>query len=384
MALLILCDPTFKNSAWCERKIKGIRDEASRRRTTVKIFTSVDTFEAVAAKLDGDSSVIVLFSKISYIQSVADVLSRLKIHPIIANSTLNIKLPFSYSSVSTDIEEDVRIAIEYLYSCQKTQIALLGVDENSWGDLGMAQMFERYAPNLKQNIYYAKGDMESCFSDYLATVDKVDAVMLPNDHLAICFVEFLKERNAYRKDLFVIGRGDSISARLYGNGITSITTDFYNGGRALAELHFNRLKYGWKNANIKLKSKLVVRGSTDNIPYIRATTPLRAADISNQVEPALFQIPTNSIGRIDTLLATSELTDLKLIYGMICGFSYERIGEFCFLSSEAVKYRVRKIRNALLGDTKADATEIISKYIHKENLLSTIEELEGKRNNMFK
>lgn len=384
MALLVLCDHTFRNSAWCERKIKGIRDEAARRRTAVKVFTNVESFVNAAAKLDSDSSAIVLFSKISYIQSISGILSKLKIHPILTNSTLDLRLPFCYSRAITDTEEDVRSAFEYLYSCKKTKIALFGVDENSWGDVGMAQAFVRFAPALADNVFYAKGDMQSCFSDYLCVVDNLDAVMLPNDHLAICFIEFLKERGAYRDDLFVIGRGDSISARLYMDGITSITTDFYECGRAAAELHFNRLKYGWKSADIKLKSRIKVRGSTKHIPYVPSNEPLVASDVSPLVKPTLFRIPTNPIGSVDRLLTACDLTDLKLIYGMMLGYSYERIGEFCFLSSEAVKYRVRKIRKVLAGDSKADATELISKYINKETLLSTIEELEGEKGTIIK
>ncbi len=384
MALFVLCDPTFRNSAWCERKIKGIRDEAARRRTPVKVFTNAGLFENAAAKLDKNSSVIVLFSKISYIQSISGILSRLRIHPIITNSTIDLKLPFCYSRAVTDTEEDVRCAIEYLYSCKKSRIALFGVDENSWGDVGMAQSFARFAPSLADNIYYAKGDMQSCFLDYLSVIDRVDAVMLPNDHLAICFIEFLKEHGAYRDDLFIIGRGDSISARLYLDGVTSITTDFYKCGRAAAELHFNRLKYGWHSADIKLESRLVIRGSTNNIPYAPLQEPLAPSDISPNVNPTLFSIPTNPLGNVDRLLTECDLTDLKLIYGMLLGYSYERIGEFCFLSSEAVKYRVRKIRKALAGDSKADATELLSKYISKENLLSTIEELEEKNGGIIK
>ena len=376
MALLVLCDPTFRNSAWCERKIKGIRDEAARRRTTVKIYTNIDLFESVASKLDFDSSVIVLFSKISYIQSVSEVLTRLKIHKILANSYNGITLPFEYSRVVTDVESDIKIILEYLYSCGKKRIAMLGVDGNSWGDTGMAQTFIRYAPSLSENVFYAKGDMNSCFENYLEIIDRFDAVILPNDHLAICFIEFLKEHGAYSDDFFVIGKGDSISAKLYADGVTSITTDFYSGGRAAAELHFNRLKYGWHSADIKLHSKLSVRGSTKNIPYV-PTDSLIPPDVSPVCEPTLFHIPTNRIGSIDNLLASSDIVNLKLIYCLLCGFTYERMGEFCFLSTEAAKYRVRKIRLALSGDSKEDVVEEIRAYVDKDRLLAIIEEYES-------
>lgn len=383
MALLVLCDPTFRNSAWCERKIKGIRDEAARRRTGVKVYTNADAFESAASKLDEFSSVIVLFSKISYIQSISGMLSRLAVHKIFANAALNVTLPFKYSRVATDTEEDLKRALGYLFSCGKRNIALLGVDGNSWGDVGMAQAFIRYAPHLAKNVFYAKGDMESCFLSYLSIVENLDAVILPNDHLAICFSEFLKEHGAYRKELFIIGRGDSISARLYGDGITSITTDFYKGGRALAELHFNRLKYGWGSADIRLVSQIIVRGSTDNIPYT-PTPGLIPADVSPNVEPTLFVIPTNPIGRVDSLLASSDIVNLKLIYCMLLGLTYQRMSEFCFLSIEAVKYRVGKIKKALEGDNKADTVELISRYIDKEKLLSTIEELEAESRGLLK
>lgn len=384
MALFILCDPTFRNSAWCERKILGAKDEAARRRTAVKVFTSIEAFESAAAKLDSSSSVIVLFSKISYIQSISDVLSRLSIHPIITNSVLDIKLPFKFSCTSTDTESDVRNAVEYLYSCGKKRIALLGIDRNSWGDRGMAEIFARYVADGAKSCFYADGDMQSCFDIFLKLREDYDSVILPNDHLAICFIEFLKEKGAYTPDLFVIGRGDSLTARLYGDGLTSITTDFYNCGKAAAEVHFNRLKYGWDYVNIKLKSRLVVRGSTGNVPYRAPDTPLLPCDISPQNAPTLFRIPTNPIGQIDRLLTACDLVDIKLIYCMLCGFSYEHMGDFCFLSIEAVKYRVRKIRKALGGGDKESAARLIRKYIDKSSLLATIEEFEAASDRLVK
>ncbi|MBQ6893796.1 MAG: hypothetical protein IJN48_06270, partial [Clostridia bacterium] len=159
---------------------------------------------------------------------------------------------------------------------------------------------------------------------------------------------------------------------------------FYSGGRAAAEVHFNRLKYGWRSADIKLKSKLVVRGSTGNIPYLPSKTPLCASDISPKNEPTLFRIPTNPIGRVDRLLTSCDLVDLKIIYCLLCGFSYERMGDFCFLSVEAVKYRVRKIRNALDCTDKESTAELIRTYINKNSLLKVIEDIEAASESIVK
>ena len=59
--------------------------------------------------------------------------------------------------------------------------------------MGMAEAFLRYAPDLAENVFYAQGDMEGCFASYLSVIETSDAVIMPNDHLAICFIEFLKK-----------------------------------------------------------------------------------------------------------------------------------------------------------------------------------------------
>ena len=64
MALLILCDPRYRNNNWCETKLRGIYDEAARRRIAVKLYTDLDAFVNAAAKLGSDSSVIILFNSI--------------------------------------------------------------------------------------------------------------------------------------------------------------------------------------------------------------------------------------------------------------------------------------------------------------------------------
>ena len=119
----------------------------------------------------------------------------------------------------------------------------------------------------------------------------------------------------------------------------------------------------------------------NNIPYVMPKNRLCATDVTPKITPTLFRIPTNSVSMVDNLLTVSDLTDLKLIYGMLSGFSYERIGEFCFLSSEAVKYRVRKIVKSLSLSSKGEAVEFISKYVNKDNLLHVIEEESRKRIN---
>lgn len=376
MALLVLCDGAFRNTPWCDLKLRGIQDEASRRRETVRIFTDIHAFGSVAAKLDETSSAIIIFDSISNLQKAAEVLSHLRVHPIISSNVHKMRLACRYSSVGTDVEDSICTAVDYLYACGKKRIAMVGVNRNSCGDFSRAEMFTRYAPFDECKVLEARGDMQDCFVEFLKVRDDFDAVICPNDHLAICLIEFLKEHDAYSKELFVISYGNTIMARLYSDGLTSFTTGHYASGKVAAETHFNRLKFGWSTSEILIKSELVIRGSTWNIPYKPSAEKPVPKDVLAPSSPTLFRIPTNPIGRIERMLMASDIVNLKLIYCMLCGFSYERTGEFCFLSTEAAKYRVRKIRTALLGKSKSEAADLIRAYIDKDSLLRVIEEYE--------
>ena len=67
------------------------------------------------------------------------------------------------------------------------------------------------------------------------------------------------------------------------------------------------------------------------------------------------------------------------MYCLLCGFNYEKMSEFCFVSAETARYRVRKIRNDLGVQKKSDAADIIRAYIKKESILSFINAQEQKK-----
>ena len=384
MVILVLCDPHYYNSPWCDNKLRGIQDEIVRRRDKkAKVYTDPVAFEAAAARLGRDSTVIILFDAISYIQTVAPIFSRLSVHPMITYTASEIRLPFYHSVVSSDVDASIRRMVDYLQGCGKKRIAKVGVNPDSWSDATRAELFMRYVPDVNRRVFYATGDMRDCFSEFLSVREEFDAVVCPNDHLAISLIEFLKEQGAYDPSLFVISHGDTAMARLYGNGITSITVDHYRVGRAAAETHYNRLKYGWSFATLFLENEMKIRGSTENIPYRPSLSPPKASNILPPSEPLLFRIPTNALGSIERLLATSDISELKLLYCLLSDYTNEKTGEFCFLSIEAVKYRVRKICRMLQALSKTEATAILRRYIRKERLLYVIEEFEGAGARLF-
>ena len=374
MALFVLCDPNYRNNVWCDHKLRGIQDEANRRREKIRIFTDITAFENAASKCDDTSSVILLFDAISYVQKAAPVLSRLKVHPIFTALVNNIRLPFQFSSISPDMDHSAKTIVDYLYTNGKKSIAAVGINPNSWSDISRIEAIKRYAKD--SSIFYAKSDVTQSYRDFLKEHEKYDAVVCATDHLTISLLEFLKENGAYNKEQFFISYGDTTIAKLYEDGITSVTVNYYSCGKAAAETHFNRLKYGWSAVTILLKNELIIRGTTQNAPYIPSETPTEPVDLYPQIEHVNVNTPALAVGKIERILAVCDIADLRLIYCMLSDYSYENTATFCFMSVETAKYRIRKIREMLHAKNKAEAVALLKKYIPKERLFATIEEME--------
>lgn len=378
MALFVLCDPRYKKTFWCDEKLRGIRDVVARRRKKLQIFTDVYALETVAAKLDEDSSVIVLFDSIPYIQGIASVLARLPIHIILTGTMGNLRLPFQYSCISPDMDYCGRTIADYLQSCGKKRIAQLAISTSSWSDVGRADAIARYVSAENYRVFYVDKSMEDTYAAFLRERANFDAVLCATDYVAISLIEYLKAHDAYDPSLFLITYGDTVLARLYGIGITSFTVDYHACGASAAKLHYDRARYGWTTVTALLRNKMIIRDSTANAPYIPSNPLPLPLDADAPIKPVRFQLITYHIGQLGRMLATCELADLRLLYCMLQGYSYEKMSEACFLSVEAVKYRLRKFRDALGFNDRTETTDFIRAYVQPKKLLALIEEHDKK------
>lgn len=370
MPLLILCDPRYRNNAWCETKLQGIYDEASRRRIPVKLYTDTDAFLNVASKLDSTSSVIILFNSFKYLEDISKKLATLEIHPILSVTESNIKFSRAYSQVCGDVDSATKEVVDFLHSNGKRRIALLGSSENSAAGRNKEEMLLRHVGKEECVIFRNSGDLLQSFKDFLEVRNNFDSVICIDDYQAIAFIEFLQSQGAYDPSLYIISHGDTTLAKLYGDGISTVSTSFYACGKAMVEAHVHRIKYNWSTVMIRVHCDFKVRGSTsENAWFPPAVAPV----LVNQA----------GIGRLESLLKKCDLVNLKLIYAMLSGYSNERMSDLCFLSPGAVKYRLIRIRDALGCKSREEAAECIGRYIQKEKLLDIIEKAEGQGGKIF-
>ncbi len=388
MALLVLCDPKYRNSAYCEIKIKGIMDESTKRRIQTEIYTDFASFDEAAEKSGADSSVIVLYDSISYLHSAINVILKHDLHIILSANQIDVDLPCTFSMVGSDNDVAMRIMLDYLKMCGKRRIALVAVNRDSANDTTRAKMLTRYLTKEECSIFYIEENTDNCIEEFLQVKSNFDAAICTNDLVAVCLIEKLKNSESEGEKLFVLSHTDTVMARVYGEGITSMTTEFYKCGQALVAMHFNRLRNGFASMRTLIPTEIKVRGSTDNIPYCptgKLPKPIIIKEIEYQhnKKGIILRSSTGNVNEIERVLSTSDLVDLKLIYCLICNYNYDKMSEFCFISCDTAKYRVRKIRNILKTKLKSEAAEKLRTFIKKESLLSLINEHERINNQII-
>lgn len=364
MALLILCDPNYRNNAWCDTKLKGIYDEAFRRRISVKLYTNIDTFKNDAAKLGKDSSVILLFNSMKYLSSVAEVLEDLAIHPILSVTESDITFPRIFSQVCGDTDSPTKELVDYLNSKGKRKIALIGASRYSAAALNKVEMLRRCVPPENYEVFYQKEKLTDSIEAFFKKRDEFDAAICIDDNQGIFLIEYLLAHGAYNPDFYIISYGDTIISRLYKIGLSTVSTGFYACGKAMVESHVHREKYGWSSTMIRVNCEFKVRESANGLA-------------SGEHTASTLDVSTPRIARLERMLFSCDLTDFKILYGLICNYSYERICDTCFLSPGAIKYRVRRLRLALGYQTRDEMISLLKDFISKEKLLQHIAETEN-------
>jgi DNA-binding NarL/FixJ family response regulator len=72
--------------------------------------------------------------------------------------------------------------------------------------------------------------------------------------------------------------------------------------------------------------------------------------------------------RVETLLSSSDKTDLEIIEAILCGKETAEIEESCFLTETSVKYRIKKMKEICLVNSRAELKALLSNYLPEGNL----------------
>lgn len=277
--------------------------------------------------------------------------------------------------------------ISYFKMHGKTGIAYFGINPNSKSDLVKAHhLYNMYQPFTTNDLFLIKENFSDCFSSFIDKRNEYDAVICPNDFIAVALMKKLSKIDPdYIKSHFIIGFMDSYISKLYHTSVTSVTYDIKAVIKAISTIYrsLTRDRQSFNSINIQLPNLINVRDSTQNAPLSEGHSLYK--NLSDSRPPILFpdfndftyeNDPEMSIIlQIENMFENISQIDFCIIYEILSGSTNKTISEKLFISQQTLQYHTSHIFSAVNAKTKSDFINIISSYVSTANLGKFISKL---------
>ena len=363
MLIAVLTEPNFRSYLWAQQTLEGITREAGRRKYRL-VTLDADAYE----KIDYDllfgterRMLIVIGTSISWMPKALDFFSSRNIESVFVSfDPAETTLPTGM--VRMDYVGAIHHLLNYLtVDCGKIRIAMYGYNPNSSADQIKLRYFQRWCQQSGQSaenaVFYNLADLNACYSLFRSRASHFDAVICANDIAAVSLLSLLR-RDGLRvpEDLYVAAFGDSRIAERTSPPLTVATLDHFELGRQAVQL-FSYICKTPTTASVpaRIRSKLIIRESTGNIPDAGFSSHLRkdADGFSSSVN--FYSDPeVERLLRAETLLNACDKTDLRLLEGLVAGASLESLEHTLYLTVSALQYRKKRLMK-IVNSANTDA-----------------------------
>lgn len=351
MTINIIIEPEYKDTVWCRETLCGIEKKVASLRYKARICS----YDMLNADME---NIIVVGTSPSYVTSILSKTSLLGIHTIVI-SCQPMETEGNTSYVLIDHNSATRECIEYLQCCGRKNIALYGINRNSYADMIKTKYFEN------KNIYYSSGKnaMQDCYDAFAKQVSRYNAVICSNYISAIYLMRRLKcAEICVPDDLYIVTYGDSVIGNMFNPSLTTVTLDHEQLGiQAVNLCRFPDMLSESISVTVRAPCKIHVAKSTDNIPYVKSVNNFTHSDISDNIfmqDEQLLEIQS-----LEKMLRKCDDIDLKIIGGLLESKSHIKIGGALYISESSVKYRIKRLLTGTSIESTAKMLEIYTKYI---------------------
>ncbi len=271
--------------------------------------------------------------------------------------------------------------VNYLYNCGKERIALVGFGRNSINDnfryhAAMSAVAAWGKPLAETDVWLWQRDPRASFEAFLDVADRYDAVICPNDIMAIFFIDSCKAHGIrVPEDLYVASFGNMNVGRFYRPSVTTMTMDMF----AVGKQAFNACRFLTSNEasqetalKITVPSRILVRESTaektiGNDPSLMMPT---------LQEDRFYMNPTISVlVSIENCISQRDRIDFHIMSELMTGNSYEEIADRLYISSSTLRYRLNKMFADADVKTRQEFETLIHRHLGEGNPFADAEEL---------
>ena len=346
-SVTVMLDPACAHSEWHSEIIRGIKKSAAATQRTVQVLDLPRGGETVEESLI-DPVILTGFSLETLMESIRQLSERQK-RIILAGIDAD-SLASQVSCVTHSRSQQTVQLIRYLQACGRERIALVGIGQHSINDLVKVSTAVRYTqqephPITEADVFMWSGRMEECFQAFLPVSDHYDAILCPNDYVALLALNQLKARGIrVPQDLFLVSFSNLAIGRFCQPSITTITMDFLAIGKYAFSIWQQLQALGDRELVSKIiaPSRLLVRGST---AFQTPVDEEHSVKLWDDLQKDLFyrEPVIQSLMQIESCLNRHDALDLKIIEGVLQGLSYEELTERLYISSSALHYRLTKL-----------------------------------------
>ena len=301
--------------------------------------------------------------------------------PVIAMHNIPDFAPeYIYSSTGSNNWVLFAKIISYFKKHGKNRIAYFGINPNSQSDLVKAHhLYNMYQPFTPENLFCINKSFSECFASFVEKRNDYDAIICPNDFIAVALMKNLFPIDAdYAKSHFIIGFMDSYISRFYHTSVTSVTYDIKAVLKAISNIYrtLNRGRHNFNSINIQLPNLINVRDSTQNAPLAEGHCLYK--NLSNSRPPLVFpdsidfsyekDHEMSIILQIENMFENINNIDFRIIYEILSGSTNKTISEKLFISQQTLQYHTSHLFSTINAKTKTDFIDILSPYVNIDNL----------------
>lgn len=349
----VFTDLRFAESSWFQEILAGISAAASRSKFSVQSYTCQPSEEEIERL---PLWTILAGGSYGCLSGTVEFLAAHRRYIILAGVDSD-QFGKPVSCVTLNRRAETERLVSYLHGCGRMRIALFGFQPRSVNDTiryhaALNAAASAGSPIAKDAVFFSEGSVRNCFARFLPNAESFDAVICPNDIVAVYFIGAAKTNAiAVPKDIYVTGFSDLSIGHHCNPPLTTIAMDLFGiGVNAFQAWHFQSRNFRCfrgegetiSQLKVEVPAKLIVRESTNLTPEVSALPAHTAA--TDPAEDAFYgDVDIQAILRLNSCFVQRDKIDLQIIEGILAGCSYENLAERYYLSVSSVRYRAHKI-----------------------------------------
>ncbi len=347
----ILTEPNYSNSIWCRNFLNSLIEALRKNRIPFcEIFDEIP---------ENAEDVFIIASDLIWIKNTIKQLNKSDISPILICNHIEEITSCEYSCVSSDIGGSIKSFLKQISDRKQQNIAIYGVNTSSVSDIGKVDTLFSHNDNLFQNIniYNNEGSLSDCFLKFSKDIKNTNTVICTNDFAAISLIKHLEKSFPEKlAGLTVFSLTDSTLSAYYRKYITSVNINYNGYGKTAVFLYKSRKKHKYlSNMTIKVSWSIEENKRSKALPI--------TLNVPQPIDNFYGDIEFSEMMKLEKLLNSCDATDSVIINGLLKGFTNEQIINNCYMTENAVKYRIKKLLSECDITDKAELLTLCKKYI---------------------